>query len=243
MAGLAFSLDTTVFDRAVLRYVEELGVELPKAVKGAARLLAEDLLRLTPPKSQGQGRKAVARDINNAATVLNAAKLRNKVFAQAVRDQEYDVVNAFLARLRQRGANGFSAFHLEHFSPALHQRARNRRGRVPRSRGVLVLERLEHLRYVREIQGHVGSTKYAWGVGARRLGASVPGWILKHSSVHGEITEDYNPKSPHVVLANRGPGIDNLGSSLVQRAVNRRAKAMTKDVDQILKGRASRLFN
>lgn len=242
MPGLTVSVNTALFDRAVLRLHEDLGIELPKAVKTAARLLALDLLRLTPPKSQGQGRSAVKRDIGRAMLLLDPAKIHNAVFKQAVRDQEFDVVQAFLNNVRKRGGT-FSSSRLEPFSADLHQRARDRQGRVRRSQKVLVLERGAHTRYVHEVQGHVGSTKYAWGAAAQRLGASVPDWILRHAPAHGDFIEDDNKENPSVTLINRGAGIDNLRSSQVQFALNRRARAMTRDVEQVLAGRASRYFD
>lgn len=240
--NLTASVDTSLFDRAVLRYKEGLGIDLPKAVRNSARLLALDLLRLTPPKSQGQGRSAVKRDIGRAMLLLDPEKIHNAVLKTAVQDQEFDVVQAFLKNVR--GAGGaFSGSRLERFSPELHQRARNRQGRVTRSQKVLVIERSAYRSYVRQVQGHVGSTKYAWGAAAQRLGASVPGWILRHAPVHGDFVEDDDKENPSVTLLNRGAGIDNLRASQVQFALNRRARAMTRDVDQILKGRASRAFN
>jgi hypothetical protein len=243
MADITVSLDLALFDRAVLRFNQDLGLSLPAAVKRAARQLDEELVRLTPPKSQAQGRKAVKRDIGRAMQLLDPAKIRNKVLQQAVQDQEFDVVAAFLSNSRKHGSGGFANVRLEHFSRELHQRVRNRRGRVGKSQGIVVLERSEYNRYVREVQGHVGSTKYAFGMAAKKLGASVPAWILKHSTVHGDIQEDYNPTNPSVTTTNRGPGIESLGPGFVQSAVTRRTNAMNRDVDQVISGRASRYFD
>jgi hypothetical protein len=107
-----------------------------------------------------------------------------------------------------------------------------------------VLERSAHSKYIREIQGHVGSTKYAWGVGAQKMGAAIPGWILKHHSALAVFEDNLNAHdNPSVAMTNKGPGIGSLETSIIQRAVNRREQAMNRDVDQVLAGRASRYFD
>jgi hypothetical protein len=242
MADATVTVDMALFDRAVLGYVQDLGLSFPKAVRAAARQLDEELLFLTPPKSQAQGRAAVKRDIGRAMLLLDPNKIHSQVLATAVRDQEFDVVRAFLANCRNKGGP-FSTLRLEHFSPSLHQSARDRRGRVRKISGIAVLERSEYNNYVREIQGHVGATKSGFGVAAKQLGGSVPAWILNHSKGLGDLAIDDTPHNPSVTTTNRGPGIANLPPGLVQRAVDRRTGAMTRDVEQVLSGRASRYFD
>jgi hypothetical protein len=175
---LVTNVDLSGYDLAVRRMVTDLGIWGPEAVKIAGRQLFQELMRITAPKTQAQGRKAVARDISRAMWAIDPDKIHNKVLRQAVQDQEYDVVEAFLASIRNKG--GFlSNYRLEHFNPQLHQSRRDKRGRVRRSQRVIVLERPQHAKYVRDVQGHVGSVKYAWGKGASFLGASVPSWILE----------------------------------------------------------------
>lgn len=242
---LVTNVDLSAYDLAVRRLVYDLGIEAPKAVQTAARQLFQELLKITSPKTQAQGRKAVARDISRAMWAIDPAKIHNAILRQAVQDQEFDVVMAFLNNLKKAGKGGALAhYRLEHFSPALHHSARDRRGRVRRSKGIIVLERSAHSKYVREIQGHVGSTKYAWGVGAQKMGASIPNWILAH---HGGLAvfEDNRTvrDAPSVAMTNKGPGIGGLETSMIQRAVDNREKAMNRDVDQVLAGRVSRYFN
>lgn len=238
------SVDLALYDRAALRYVEELGLTFPQVVHQNARLTNAELLRLTPPKTLAQGRAAVRRDISRAMWLLDASKVHNEILATAIRDGEFDVVQAFVANLRRRGAGGSLGGHrLEHFSPSLHQSRRDRRGRVRRPTGVMVIEKRDFERYVREIQGHVGSTKFGWAISGVRLGVQAPSWVLGHSQNQGEFSQDDNPQNPSVTMTNKAPGIDSLGAGFVQGVVDRRTRAMTRDVDQILSGRASKYFN
>jgi hypothetical protein len=240
---LVTNVDLSGYDLAVRRMVTDLGIWGPEAVKIAGRQLFQELIKITAPKTQAQGRKAVARDISKAMWALDPKKIHNRILRQAVEDREYDVVAAFLASIRNKGGL-LSNYHLEHFSPHLHQSKRDKRGRVRRSQRVIVLERSEHSRYVREIQGHVGSAKYAWGKGASFLGATVPGWILNHHASLGELENGlHNVQNPSVAMTNKSPGVATVEASMIQRAVNRRELAMNRDVDQVLAGRASRYFD
>lgn len=239
------SVDTALFDRAQLRYVEELGLEFPQVVRRTARLTNEELLRLTAPKTLAQGRAAVRRDIGRAMWLLDASKVHNEILATAIRDGEFDVVQAFVANLRRRGqGSGELGRHsLRHFSRDLHQRVRDSRGRVRRSKGIMVIEKREYEAYVREVQGHVGSLKFGWAISGQQLGVSIPAWVLGHSSSLGEFSQDLNPKNPSVSMTNNAPGVDNLGAGFIQSIVDKRTKTMNRDVDQILAGRASKYFD
>jgi hypothetical protein len=232
-------VDTSRFDRAVARYTEELKIELPRAVKTAARLLAVQLMRFTPPKSQAQGRAAVKRDIGNAMWLPDPAATTNKHLQRAILAEDFDVVQAFITNTR----GAFKNYHLQHFNPSLHTSRRGRGGRVRGKPTVMVLERAEYKRYVREVQGHVGATKYAFGAAAQRLGeASIPAWILKHHASLGQIEEDYNPNNPSVTITDKSPGAESISPSTIQDAINVRTRAMTADIERITAGGASRYF-
>jgi hypothetical protein len=243
MPDVTTSVDFSAYDLAVLRYVQDLHLEAPKVVRISGRLLAHELIRITPPGTLAQGRQAVAGDISRAMWAIDPAKIHNKVLRQAVQDQEFDVVQAFLNSIRNKGGL-LSNYRLEHFSPQLHQSKRDRRGRVRRSQRVIVLERREHQRYVKTVQGHVGSAKYIWGMGEQLFGGSVPSWITRHHQGLGTIEDNLaNQDDPNVVMTNRAAGVDLVSRSLIQRAVDRRESAMTRDVDRILAGGASRYFD
>jgi hypothetical protein len=126
---LTTSVDLNNYDLAVRRLVTELGIEGPRAVTTAARQLFQELLRVTAPRSQSQGRKAVARDISRSMWAIDPAKIHNAILRQAVQDGEFDVVTAFLNNLRKAGKGGaLASYRLEHFNPQFHQSARDRRG-------------------------------------------------------------------------------------------------------------------
>ncbi len=238
-----FLVDTAQFDRATLRYVQDLGLSFPEAVRRSARLLNAELLRFTPPKTQAQGRAAVARDIGRAMWLLDPKKIHNPILAAAVRDEEFDVVQAFINSLRRRGAGGALAKHeLRHFSPGLHQSARNNRGRVTSRKRIMVIEGGEYKRYVKDVQGHVGALKFGWAISGRRLGVSIPNWVLGHSERQGSYEEANSSTDPKIVMTNKAPGVENLGPGFIQRMIDRRTVAMARDTERILAGGGSRHF-
>ncbi len=232
-------VDTSAFDLAVRRFTTELGIDFVQAVKTSMRQLAQELMRWTFPRSQAQGRAAVKRDINNAMWLPNVKNITNRRLAKLIKDEDHEGVAAFM-----KNSGNLRNYRLEKFNLTLHTSIRNYRGRVPRFQKVMVLERSAYNQYVREVQGHVGSTKFAWGDAARRLGASIPNWILRHSSRNGTYTESFRDvENPFVEVVNRGKGIGSLSPSIVQQVINVRTRAMERDVEQVLKGRASRYFD
>ena len=231
-------VDMAQFDRAVLRLVEDLGLSFPNAVKQSARLLNAELLRFTAPRSRAQGRAAVARDIANAMWLLDPKKIHNETLRQAVLDEDIDAVQKFLTFAGKQ----FRTYQVRAFDRLLHQSKRDRRGRVQRSQRIIVLERPEYNRYVREIQGHVGALKFGWAISGRRLGVAIPAWVMGHSERQGDYDENLNPKTPTIAMTNRAPGVQNIDRGFVQRMVDRRTRAMTRDVERILAGGANKYF-
>jgi hypothetical protein len=250
MIEMTVSVDMSAFNLAVRRYVTDLHLGFRTVVRISARHLAEQLMKYTPPKSQAQGRAAVKRDIGRAMWLLDPKKIQNKRLAQLVSDQNFDAVAAFMSHVK---TGILAGMRLKRFDPVLHSSVRDSRGRVRRSQRVAVLERRPLKAYIQTMLGHVGSTKYLWGMVMSHFGASVPMWILKHKTVHGEIEEDTKsvmvgdmlsalPYYPSVTMTNRGPGIAALSVSQIQAAINTRTGAMTRDVDRILAGGASHFF-
>src|SRR4051794_38056161 len=93
---LRLSFVTDNFDRQMKRYWEEFGIEQSKVVRIQARLAAEDLMRITAPKTFKQGRNAVVRAICRAVNIIDPDSIGNPFFRQAVLDRDYDTVEAVM---------------------------------------------------------------------------------------------------------------------------------------------------
>lgn len=237
---LDIEIELSKLDLAILRFVSDLGISLPKVVRTAARQLNAEVIRLTPPKTHAQGRKRVTRDINKAIFGMNPAKIRSERFRQLVSQHDVDAIREIL---RNSQNSWLANFELVHFSPSFHLSARDRRGQVKGRKNLFTADWHEHTRYVRMVQGRVGSTKGWWAPSAAALGNSVPAWISKHV-VPGKAVENNlsDQKNPRIVMINAGKGVDGISKSALASAIRRRTVAMTRDVDQVLRGRASRYF-
>ena len=237
---LDVEVELSKLDLAILRFVSDLGMELPKAVWTAARQVNAEVIRLTPPKTYAQGRKAVARDINRAIFGMNPAKIVSPRFKELI--DRHDVAG-IRAILRNAQDSWLSNFELVHFSPEFHTAVRDKRGRVQRSKRVFTGDFHEHTRYVRLVQGRVGSLKAWWAPSAAILGNPIPAWVSKHVPPGNAVVNDLSDKvNPRIVMINAGKGTDRISKAVLASAIRRRTARMNKDVDQILQGRASRYF-
>lgn len=235
--------DFNKLDLAMYRYNSELGIALPSIVRQTARLLNKDLVDLTPPKNQAQGRAAVARDVNRAITMLDPAKIHWPVLRQAILDGEFEVVQSFLRILRAKG-NFLGRFELVPFDTILHTGVRDRRGRVQRMKWKATIEVSKHKKYVRDVQNNVGYTRAYWKASALTLGNQLPSWITRHATkgALGVVNNLSDEKHPSITMSNIGPGIEALSRHVIASAIRRRTIAMEKDVDRIVAGGASRYF-
>lgn len=145
-------------------------------IRQQGRLLFTSVMKLTPPKTLAQGRAAVKRDVEKTVRPLTASKLHS----QSVRDW-YNRVKGdknsedwakFVATVF-----GPSAVVVP-FSPELHQKNRDRRGRAKPTHYV-TLQVSKEAKYIRERQQLVGSGKGGWVAAIKALGGSAPAWATR----------------------------------------------------------------
>lgn len=226
-------VDTTGFQLQVQRYVQDLGLTAHAVITTQGRLLFEQLMKFTAPKSYAQGRRAIARDITRAMTPLDPAFFRSASIRRAIEAKDLGRLEA----IRQR-IPGWAKWRIEPFSEGLHRNTRDARGRVQRSRKVFVLGVNEHKRYVTKMQKRAGLTKAQWSGMVGLLGGKVPAWVATHSTPYATLADFRKEKdNPHVSVSNRAHGVmsDPQFQSLLQRAILTRTIAMTRDVDRRLR--------
>lgn len=174
--NVSVQVNADVFNDAVRRYVKELGVQLPKAMRTQARLLFARIIQRTYPKTRAQGRKAVARDIGRAVRLLSPSDFESPSIQRLIRKRDYAGLQAVFER---------SGTHLRvvPFHPALHQDARDRRGRVRKETGIVSLDREEVRAYIRRQQDHVGRAKGGWADAIQAAGGNPAQWIARWATV------------------------------------------------------------
>lgn len=145
-------------------------------IRQQGRLLFSSVLKLTPPKTLAQGRAAVKRDIEQTVRPIKASKIRDasmRAWYERVKgDKNSEDWSKFVA-----AAYGKAAVVVP-FSPELHQKNRDRRGRAKRTHYV-TLQVSKEAKYIRERQQLVGSGKGGWVAAIKALGGSAPAWATR----------------------------------------------------------------
>lgn len=241
-SGIVWDLTMVDLDTAIRRYITELGVEAPKIVRHTFKLMMADVIRITAPKSLAQGRKRVAWDIGKAVFSLDPAKLtRWDRLRNAVLARDTQTVLQILSTVKQ--GNWKNLTTIVPFKKSLHRSAQDSRMRVRKRGHVATLDTSIYNKYVVTTQGHVGFLRSGWAPAARIAGSNLPTWISRHTNPPGSAVDRSMDQNPVMTATHTGgKTTDALAVRLIRSAIERRARAMHRDVDQIIAGRASQLI-
>ena len=221
------------FQQAVVRYIRDLGQESRTVMRRQGRLLLREAMRLTPPRTRGQGRKLVKAEVLRSVRPLKASEFEDKRLRKLVRARDYARLQAALDGLTDGPLAGKRVVP---FGPSLHQEARNSRGRVPaKHEPVLTLDDEAVAAYIRSAQDRVGRAKRGWAAGVLALGGSVPAWISGGPKTGDFVDRLDNPILAYLRADNEsewaGRGDDDR---VLARAMSGRAKAILGDIDRKL---------
>ena len=235
MNFLTVSFDTKKHSATLTQLAAALKIDAPIAVANESRLFLKQLIKFTPPKSQAQGRVAVARDIRRAMVPLRPDSFGDdKGIVKMIRKNDIDGFNAFL-----KNTPNHKNWKAAEFDATWHKSARKSRGRVISQQKIFVLNKVAAWkRYVRKIQLRVGRMKSAWAETYVKLGGRVPAWINRHigkASGWGKI--ELGGHFPKVTINNHAYGITYV-RPLVQEAFRAREEAMRKRIRLVLSGYA-----
>lgn len=232
---MSAEVDYSKLERKLARYIGELGMNAIDVVKDQSRLLLKAVIKITPPNSNSQGRKAVFSDIAKSMTPIYPENFRGP-HAAHIREilEKKDMVGfqAFLLNQKNKWRN----WRIEKFSPELHRKAQNGQGKVTKSQHVFVAETREWEKYVKKQQSHVGREKCGWWPAYRSLGGTLPNWITRHTEgARGSFNDSQlNSKSfPSFTMRNFSHGIGGA-SRLIREAIRIRGEAMEKDIKRRL---------
>ena len=147
-------------------------------LKDESRRFTQEMIKLTPPKNQAQGRKAVSRDFRRANRPLKAEDWTNKTIADAIRKKDVVALNSIWLKIPKLRNRTVMNFH-----PGIHLSARKSRGRVHGDQKIDVLPHKEWRRRLTELLSRVGRSKSGWMYAAIALGVKVtdiPKYILRN---------------------------------------------------------------
>lgn len=249
---LEISAETDEFTAALKSFIAEQRAELKSGIRFQSRLLAQLLVKLTPPtEGKTQGRQAVARDYRRLfvpilttvskdderwGTNFNSPTVR-KAMRKAVQSRDTAAAYAILK------AVGFDIRpdQVVEFKPEMHEKERNRRGVVPQKRRdkLFVINPGEMKKALARSQSHVGQAKGAWAASVLALGGSVAGWIKVHARSGMFRDQLENLISPSVTMENASEwasaGDDDriVSTAMKSRATQIRTSLAKKQFDAL----------
>jgi hypothetical protein len=226
------------FERQALDLAQRTGRSGAEVLRDQTRLLIHDLMTFTPPfgrvpflegidKQFFIGKAAVRRDIRRVFRPVQTLRAwRQPVNGRVKRELERAVRRGDTATVARILSLQESRV-LPRVTPALHQQARDGKGRVPASfRWYVVLDDRSVREYEEEVFTHIGRAKAGWETAARALGVPVPEWIGRHSTP-GRFRQVEGPDGPSIEIANDveyGGDFDEL--QILEKALARRQRSM-----------------
>lgn len=234
-------VDMREFERALVRYKAATRRAWPVVIRDQARLLLTRVLRLTPPKTQAQGRARVAGDILRVYKDFGNVSFDAPVIQKAWRANDYQALQTLL------GPGNFTeGLRLEkEVNPEIHQSARKIRGRVSERRKlhVGVTGRGKLKRYISQVQRRVGIAKAGWARAMIAVGGKLPSWINRHGTRYGEVKDESRKGiNPGIELINKAVHMKDLNSRnrIVASAIQGRSRDIARSAEYELRKAARR---
>lgn len=184
--NLAFDSNAEEYANALREFMQFYSIEIPKALRRQGRLLAQELIKKTPPNTRAQGRRAVERDIKRAVRPLRPQDFASKEIRRLIRKRDYGALQAAFRYFR--GNSDLQNVRVVPFDPKMHTEARDRRGRVKRFQRKATPDYEEVAAYIKQVQAHVGEARGGWAASLLALGRRPAGWIAEHSNA-GRFTD------------------------------------------------------
>jgi hypothetical protein len=190
------------------------------------RLLLEQIMAFTPPKSSAQGRKRVEIDISRVFRPFESKSKPEGRLAKIIRTGNYAAFDAFVRHAKL-------GWRAQPFSEAYHEQQRDARGRVRRSsRSKFVLGRPDTAKlraYIRRKKDNVGIGRSGWAKALQRVGGAVPGWVSRHGTRFGEVVDGRGVvDKPQMLAINRTPwaGRKDEGVRIISDAMKSRTRRL-----------------
>ncbi|MCZ7635750.1 MAG: hypothetical protein M5U12_06715 [Verrucomicrobia bacterium] len=205
MSGLpdGVRVDTSTFEAAMNQFIALKKLTLAEGLRLQAGLLADELVRDTPPqagtvagKSFGArkaGEARVSRDIRRAVRPLDPRQWASDGMADLIRSRNVEALQTAFSR--------FSPLRILPFSPGLHQEARSAEGAVEKDKGRATPDMAEHVAYVKRMKARVGLAKGGWAASQKALGRRVQNWLTAHLR-YGRLIDHTDRPEPSITMEN-----------------------------------------
>ena len=238
----AITVDASKANQQMIKLVRAVGVEAKDLVRGEARMIARDLIRITPPygtsrKSYMQGLRAVTGDFIKAVRPMKPENWSNKGIKRAIENNDTTALNKIFQNSDKLKDKRVARFHKD-----LHRRAQNNRHRIYRSKAnkTFTTDRAAWRHRLKELQGRVGWMKSRWAVAFFALGGKrTASWIKKHTTSAQYALVDQSRligDVPTVTIGNLNRGARAQVGYNVERVMRRAANRMRDKFIKVMLG-------
>jgi hypothetical protein len=207
--SLTYSMDTSELNRTLADLAIAAGKDADTIVRVESRLFAEQAMRRTPPKTQGQGRKAVERDIKKIIAGAPESLIRH---AMNENGGSGDNIKLFTGDTEEPSIEWHRAQLTDDRLEEYHNSQRDRRGRIQsrarttgggrwiENKRVVVPERVR-ARYIKRKQQNVGRLKAGWIPAVRQFQGKVPKWVSRRHEAGARGTSQLRGAGTNAVTA------------------------------------------
>lgn len=252
----AITTDLKGFESQVKRFADQYGLDARDVMLDQHRLWNNDFIRLTPPKTLAQGRKAVGRDINKLFIPLSSREVLRffaEEFGTKTSRGGVSAKNTKAAARRNLPGVIFNWDGNPSRIKAWHQKHRRKgSGRVAfRSRPVrtirdwtfasgMYVPQAKLNKYIRERQRNVGILKAGWIPAANLFGAKIPAFVRRQGKIAGSAQDAMGRDGSGFFLSvNRVPWNRKL-ESIVKLAGRRRERDIEMNLSKRIQQLADR---
>lgn len=247
-------VDDRTFQTGVRRLMQLTGQSMREILREQAGFFCQDALKLTPPtgnapiresfaKQRGEGISATTRDVRRAFAPIRKLRFLETPegnFGEAInklmRKGNYPMVEALLRKI---GIRDFISV-VQQADRELHNRLRDRRGRVTRTKTAYFVDRTASINaYLQQRLRKVGYAKSGWITPLKALGralasgrTAVPGWISGHTGP-GVYHESGTEQKPEILVGNAVPYIQKYYNNIIGRAYRERLEKLPMQVRAI----------
>lgn len=234
---------TEDFENALVRYKVACQKDWQFVIKQQSRIVGEKLVKFTPPKTSGIGKKNVVRDIGKVFADLGNTKWEDKSLDKMWKAGNFEGVKKALSTHPSKETLPIFQYEKIFKKPirAIHKAAIGRSGRVPKSfkTRYAVAGKGELKKYIKIFQAHVGIAKSGWLAALNKLGGKAPAFVSKHGTKFGAYVDRNYGDNPFFELINNVTTFPRgqTPKRILDRAFTAQTKAMENNIKRILSKR------
>jgi len=197
---------TEDFENALVRYKVACRKDWQFVIKQQSRRVGEKLVKFTPPKTSGIGKRNVARDIGKVFADLSNTKWESKSLDKMWKAGDFEGVKKALSSHPEKDSLPIFQYKRIFQAPIrnIHKSAISSSGRVPKNwhTQYAVAGKGELKKYIKIFQSHVGVAKSGWLAALNKLGGKAPAFVARHGTKFGAYIDGNKGDNPFFQLIN-----------------------------------------